>query len=145
MSNSVTAPAWLAAANWFGVAGEGQRRDRRLLVLEDAELLGALQVPQDDGAALVAGERAAVVDGERGRRALVELDGAHQRAGSGVPHPQRAVGAGRDDPAALVVGGEPRCTAPLWPLMRGWSARGLRPGSRRRLAPRASICGSLSW
>ena len=36
MSKSATAPAWLAATNWLRIAGEGQRRDRRLLVLEDA-------------------------------------------------------------------------------------------------------------
>ena len=64
------------------IAGEGQRRDRRLLVLEDTELLRPLQVPQHDRAALVAGDGAVDVDGERGGGALVELDGAHQRARS---------------------------------------------------------------
>ena len=71
-------------------------------MLHDGELLGALQVPQDHGAAPVAGERAAVVDGQRGGSPLVELDGAHQRAGAGVPDLERAVGAGRDDPAPLI-------------------------------------------
>ena len=73
--------------------------------LEGAELFGLLEIPENDGAALVPGQRAPVADGKRGRRAFVELDRAHQRARAGIPDPERARRARRDDPAALIAAG----------------------------------------
>ncbi len=61
--------------------------------LKRADLFGLLEIPENDRAALVPGQGAAVADGERGRHAFVEFDRAHQRAGAGVPDPDRRIGA----------------------------------------------------
>src|SRR5262249_51283761 len=100
---------------------EQQCRYWRRLELEEPQLLGPLQIPQDHGATVVARERTAIVDGDGGGGAVVELDGAYGCAGACVPHPERPVEASRHDPASFIARGK----APHRAAMAGKAGHGL--------------------